>query len=119
MAQPKIWNIQRFVLVDPCFVRTSMRDKVLKALDTDISNILNSDEQDEVKARNYIATLSRFKSLSALPKPKKLLPPAAPPTLPVRQLLSVPFVVFKATSSRNRPHKRVKVESVLTEDPML
>ena len=112
-------HTKKFVLVDPRFVRPSMRDKVLSALDTDISNILNSDEPDEVKARNYIATLSRFKSISAPPKPEKPLLPAASPIPPVPQLPSVPSVAFKATSSRKRPHKRVKVESVLTEDPTL
>jgi len=39
-------HTKKFVLVDPRFVRPSMRDKVLSRLDTDISAILNNDESD-------------------------------------------------------------------------
>src|SRR2546425_5724020 len=44
-------HTKKFVLVDPRFVRPTMRDKVLSGLDTEISNILNSDVSDEIKAR--------------------------------------------------------------------
>jgi len=84
-------HTKKFVLMDPRFVRPSMRDKVLSGLDSDISNILNSDESDEIKAKNYAATLGRFRIYSDPPKPEKPKAlPAAPPT------------PFKPTPSRKR-----------------
>lgn len=106
-------HTKKFVLVDPRFVRPSMQDKVLSGLDNDISNILNSDEPDEVKARNYITTLARFKNISAPAKPEKVVPPPTVAAVP-----KVPTVAFKATSPPKRPHKRVKVEDAIT-DPTL
>jgi len=44
-------HTKKFVLMDPRFVRPSMRDKVLSRLDQDISNILDSDASDEAKAK--------------------------------------------------------------------
>jgi hypothetical protein len=44
-----------------------MRDKALSNLDSDISNILNSDVSDELKAKSYAASLSRFRSYSSPP----------------------------------------------------
>src|SRR5206468_2234814 len=41
---------------------------------SDISNILNSDVSDDLKAKSYAATLSRFKSYS-IPSPPQLQPP--------------------------------------------
>jgi hypothetical protein len=101
-------HTKKFVLVDPRFVRPTMKDKALSGLDTDISNILNSDASDEIKAKSYMTALARFKILSDPPKPVK--PPPA-----VTQ--SVPSVTFKAVSPPKRPHKRVKVETV--NDPTL
>jgi len=83
-------HTKKFVLVDPRFVRPSMRDKVLSGLDSDISNILNSEESDEIKAKNYAATLSRFRNYSDPPKPEK---PKALPTAPTP---------FKPTPTRKR-----------------
>src|SRR2546425_10091228 len=115
-------HAKKFVLVDPRFVRPSMRDKALSALDTDISNILNSNDSDEFKAKSYMSAASRFRSLSAPPKPAKSaqqlpaasqLPAAAP---------SLPSVSFKALTPPKRPHKRAKrakVESVPSIDPTL
>ena len=51
-------HTKKFVLVDPRFVRPSMRDKVLSALDIDISNILNSNDSDEFKAKSYMSAAS-------------------------------------------------------------
>src|SRR6267154_2525035 len=103
-------HTKKFVLVDPRFVRPSMREKAMSGLDTDISSILNSDVPDEIKARSYVSALARFKNYSAPPKseePKALpLPPAAP-AIPV-----VPTVPFKTISPLKRTHKRVKVESL-------
>ena len=48
--------------MDPRFVRPSMRDKALSGLDGEISEILNSDLSDELKAKQYSATLSRFRN---------------------------------------------------------
>ena len=102
-------HTKKFVLVDPRFVRPSMREKAMSGLDTDISNILNSDVSDEIKARSYVSALARFKNYSAPPKseePKALAPPPAP-AIPV-----VPTVPFKTISPLKRTHKRVKVESL-------
>ena len=101
-------HTKKFVLVDPRFVKPSMRDKALSGLDTDISNILNSDESDEIKARNYISALARYKNISAPPKPT---PPPVPPA--VLDTAAVPATFqFKARSPPKRKSKRVKMESL-------
>jgi hypothetical protein len=95
-------HTKKFVLVDPRFVRPSMRDKALSGLDSDISNILNSDDSDEIKAKNYVSALSRFKAYSSPPKPEKreaVRPPPPPPPVP-----------FKALSPPKRAHKRFKAD---------
>src|SRR6267154_1533788 len=100
-------HTKKFVLVDPRFVRPSMREKALSELDTDISNILNSDVSDELKARSYVSALARFKNYSAPPKseePKALPPPPPPP--------AAPAVPFKVVNPLKRPRKRVKLESL-------
>ena len=112
-------HTKKFVLVDPRFVKPSMRDKALSGLDTDISNILNSDESDEVKARNYVSTLARYKNYSAPPKPAPAPPPAdaAPPIVAAAVPAAVPSIFqFKARSPPKRKSKRVKRES-LDADP--
>jgi len=110
-------HTKKFVLVDPRFVRPSMRDKVLSGLDTDISNILNSDDSDEIKAKSYIAALARFRNYSFPPKPEevKTLPaPIVPtaPAVPTTAPTTAPTVPFKTVSPLKRPRKRVKVESL-------
>jgi len=69
-TQVEMEHAKKFVLVDPRFVRPSMRDKTLSGLDADISNILESDASDEMKAKNYAATLSRFKHIYNPPREK-------------------------------------------------
>ena len=110
---------KKFVLVDPRFVRPSMRDKALSALDTDISDILNSDVSDEMKAQRYISSLARFRNYSAPPKLEKTLPAPAPSVAPVQQLPSVPSITFKTKTAPKRPHKRVKVDTDFSIDPTL
>ena len=88
-----------------------MRDKALSGLDTAISNILNNDASDELKAKSYMSALVRYKNLSAPPKPEKVVP--------IPQLSAAPSVAFKAMSPPKRPHKRVKVETVPNMDPTL
>ena len=97
-----------------------MRDKVLSALDTDISGILNDDVSDEIKAKNYLTVLTRFRNLSA--PPKKAVPPppppaadpaAAPPAAAAPQPQPQPqdaVASYKAVGTPKRPHKRRKVE---------
>ena len=108
-------HTKKFVLVDPRFVRPSMRDKALSELDNDISNILNSNDSDEFKAKSYMSAASRFRNLSAPPKPAK--PVQQLPATP--QVPAVPSVAFKALSPPKRPHKHVKVEAVSSIDPTL
>ena len=96
-------HTKKFVLVDPRFIRPSMRDKVLSGLDTEISNILNSDVSDEIKARSYVTALARFKNYSAPPKSEQ-----APPTAPAAVTVATPAVPadpFKALTPPKRPHK--------------
>lgn len=106
-------HTKKFVLMDPRFVRPSMRDKVLSGLDSEISNILESNESDEIKARSYIASLARFINYSKPPAEKletKTLP-TAPPTVSPLPALPVP----RANTSRKRI-KRAKVKT-LDSDP--
>src|SRR3989442_1639770 len=103
-------HTKKFVLVDPRFARPSMRDKVLSGLDTEISDILNSDAPDEIKARSYVTALARFKNYSAPPKTEQ-----APPTAPAAVTVATPAVLaapFKALTPPKRPHKRVNVETL-------
>ena len=100
-------HTKKFVLVDPRFVRPSMRDKALSGLDTDISNILKSDEPDEIKVRNYMSALSRYRNYST--PVKSTPPPLAPP--PAEAIPAAPPVIqFKVTSPSKRSGKRVKIE---------
>ena len=104
-------HTKKFVLVDPRFVRPSMRDKALSGLDADISSILKSDEPDEIKVRNYMTALSRYKNYSASPKPVPLTVPPQPPTQPDPAIPAVPPVLqFKVTTPSKRSGKRVKIE---------
>ncbi len=64
-------HTKKYVLMDPRFVRPSMRDKALSGLDSEISEILNSELDDEVKAKRYSATLSRFRNYSEDRAPKE------------------------------------------------
>ena len=103
-------HTKKFVLVDPRFARPSMLDKALSELDTDISNILNSADSDQLKAKSYMSVATRFRNLSAPPKPTKTIPP-------IPAVSSVPSVSFKAPTPPKRPHKRVKVETDTPIDP--
>ena len=107
----KMEHTKKFVLVDPRFVRPTMRDKVLSGLDTEISNILNSDVSDEIKARSYVSALARFRNYSVTPKREEpKAPPPAPAPTPA-PLPSIPTVSFKTTTPPKRTHKRARVES--------
>jgi len=113
-------HTKKFVLVDPRFVRPSMRDKALSGLDTDISTILKSDESDEIKVRNYISALSRYKHFSTPPKPTPSPPQPTPPppAIPAVPATVPPVIQFKVTSPSKRSGKRVKIEP-LEIDPSL
>lgn len=98
-------HTKKFILVDPRFARPTMQDKVLSGLDNDISNILNSDDSDEIKVNNYISALSRFKNIST---PQKRQHATSQPSQPAQ----IPDVTLKASSPLKR--KRVKVETSQT-----
>src|SRR6266516_3941460 len=105
-------HMKKFVLVDPQFVRPSMRDKALSGLDSDISNILNDDVSDETKVNRYISALSRFKNISAPPPPPPPPQPAAAvaqPQVPQVQPQAAP-VGYKVSRPPKRPHKHPKVD---------
>lgn len=115
-------HTKKFVLMDPRFVRPSMRDKVLSSLDSDISNILNSDATDEAKTKSYVSALSRFKNYSAPTKPDKPIalttsPPAppAPPALPVPPL----SLTTKPLKVSRKRVKKVKPVSSAVLDQLL
>lgn len=57
--------------MDPRFVKPSMRDKALSGLDGEITSILNSEADDELKAKQYSAALSRFRNYSDDRPPKE------------------------------------------------
>src|SRR6267154_2478841 len=105
-------HTKKYVLVDPRFVKPSMRDKALSELDTDISNNLNDDTSDEIKTKKYMAMLARYKKIYAPAKPEK-------EASAVAALPQAPTVSFKTVTPPKRPHKRVKVETVHTTDPTL
>src|SRR5437867_2377490 len=102
-------HTKKFVLVDPRFARPSMRDKVLSGLDTEISDILNSDVSDEIKARSYVSALARFRNYSVPPVERA---PVAAAAAPAATPVAAPAVPFKALTPLKRPHKRVKDETV-------
>src|SRR5437899_1947411 len=106
-------HTKKFVLVDPRFVRPSMRDKVLSGLDTEISDILNSDVSDEIKARSYVSALARFRNYSVPPVERApVAAAAAAAAAPAATPVAAPAVPFKALTPLKRPHKRVKDETV-------
>src|SRR5271163_1126845 len=100
-------HTQKFVLVDPRFVRPSMRDRTLSGLDADISNILESDASDEMKPKNYADTLSSFKHIfnPPLEKPK---PAEKPKTqaLPAREKK----LRYKIKQLQNRLGRKERLE---------
>lgn len=105
-------HTKKFVLMDPRFVRPSMRDKVLSSLDSDISNILNSDATDEAKTKSYVSALSRFKTYLAPTKPDKpitsstspLVPPVPPATpAPTLSLKTKPLKVSRKRVKKVKP----------------
>src|SRR5437867_3200728 len=104
-------HTKKLVLVDPRFVRPSMKEKALSELDSDISSILNGSESDEAKAKSYISALARFRNLSAPPKIEKPVPPPPPPPPPA--------IGYKAVRAPQRPHKRTKVVAAPPDDPTL
>ena len=57
-------HTKKYILVDPRFARPTIKDKALSALDSEIGEILNSEVSDELKAKQYSATLSRFRNYS-------------------------------------------------------
>ena len=127
-------HTKKFVLVDPRFVRPSMREKALSGLDTEISSILNSDVSDEIKARSYISALTRYKNYSAPPRSEETqpttphpppLPPTVPPSPTVPAVPAAPSVfslASKTASPRKGSRKRAKTESLdiaSSLDPLL
>jgi hypothetical protein len=61
-------NVKKYVLVDPRFSQPTIQQRALNALDTQISNILQSDEPDDIKVNKYVSALKMHKSYSAEPK---------------------------------------------------
>jgi len=103
-------HTKKFVLMDPRFVRPSMRDKVLSRLDQDISNILDGDASDEAKAKSYAATLHHFKNIYNPQTPRSETveekpPPAANKNLKYKKFLE--FLKRKKQSKKNRETRKL------------
>ena len=62
-------HTKKYVIMDPRFVKPTMREKALSGLDSDIHNILESDEPDDIKVKQYISTLNRYRNYSEPPPP--------------------------------------------------
>jgi len=113
-------HTKKFVLMDPRFVRPTMRDKVLSALDSDISIILNSDVSDEAKAKSYVSALSRFKNYSAPPKPDKPIAlPTNPPTPPAPPMPSKPLKASRKRVKKAKPISSAVLDQLLQTDSPL
>ena len=63
-------NVKKYVLVDPRFSQPTIQQRALNALDTQIDNILQSDEPDDIKVNKYVSALKMHKSYSAEPLKK-------------------------------------------------
>ena len=90
--------------MDPRSLRPSMRDKALSGLDSIISNILDSDESDELKAKSYMEALTRFRNYSKPPSEKRETPsmaPSSPPPL-------TPQLPTLSASQRKKSRRRTK-----------
>src|SRR5688572_4612544 len=91
-----------------------MRDKVLSGLEMDISNILNSEDSDEIKAKSYISALAPFKNYSTPSKPieEKAWPsPPAAVAAPTTSFPTPSASTVKAIIPLKCSRKFVKVES--------
>jgi hypothetical protein len=64
-------HTKKLMLVDPRIVRPSMKEKNLTNLDQQITNILNSDLPDDIKAKQYMQASRTFKNYDT---------PSPPPT---------------------------------------
>lgn len=64
-------HAKKLVIVDPRFPKQNMRERTLTALDAEMETILNSEESDDVKAKNYLAALHRHKSYSEIRAPNE------------------------------------------------
>lgn len=113
-------HTKKFVLVDPRFVKPSMRDKAMSGIDSIISNILESEESDDVKVKNYISALMRYRNYSVPPKP--VVNSTNTPTVPTAAAAAIPATSNVSSAKASRPlkrsHKRVKVD-VSTATPSL
>ena len=97
-------HTKKFVLMDPRFVRPSMRDKALSGLDSIIADILNSGDSDDIKAKSYVTALSRFRNYST--PPTKAVKQETPPAAVQQPIIPPP----PAATSRKRT-KRIKALS--------
>jgi hypothetical protein len=57
-------HAKKFIIMDPRFAKPTMREKTLGGLDSEIDNILNSEQSDDIKAQNYSEALRRYRNYS-------------------------------------------------------
>lgn len=63
-------HTKKLVLVEPRFVRPSLKDNALSKLDAEIRDILYSDKDDYAKSKEYAWVLRRYKAFENEPLPK-------------------------------------------------
>jgi hypothetical protein len=56
-------HAKKLMLVDPSFLRPTLKEKTFVGLDASIQSILNSDVPDDMKAAQYMHALNRYKTL--------------------------------------------------------
>lgn len=63
-------HTRKLVLTEPQFVKPTIRDSALSKLDTDIRDILYSEEDDYSKAKRYASVLRRYRAFDEEPVPR-------------------------------------------------
>ena len=93
-------HARKFVIVDPKF---TIKEKTLSKLDDSIREILNSELSDDIKVKNYMQTLRRYRAFDTENKPQEKLSD--------KEILK--FVPF------NSKHKATRILAYLQRDPDL
>lgn len=96
-------HTRKLVLTDPQFLKPSIKDVALSKLDTDIRDILRSEEDDFSKAKRYASVLRRYRAFDEEPVPR------------VNNILNLEENVLKSTPS-NLKYKAKRILTQLGKD---
>ena len=80
----------------------TMLEKALSGLDLDISNILNSEDSDEIKVKNYASALGRFRNYSNPPKPPATASTAASTAVSSHAIAMIPRAAVRTKKKKAR-----------------